>query len=189
MTYRRHIKRLMDILVAAFLLVLLSPLLLAIALCVKAFDPGPILFVQTRVGRNGEVFPFYKFRSMPVGTGDIPSDQLVSVTLTWVGAFLRRSNADELPQLFNILVGHMSLVGPRPSLPSQTVLMELRRANGALFCRPGLTGLAQVSSYDGMPVEVKAAFDGQYASRVRFMDDVRIVLRTFAYLLKPPPKY
>ena len=102
---------------------------------------------------------------------------------------IRRTNLDELPQLFNILKGDMSIVGPRPPIPSQQELTELRKANGAIACRPGLTGLAQVSSFDGMTVPQKAAFDGEYAKRISFVGDITIILRTFVYLLKPPPVY
>jgi len=96
---------------------------------------------------------------------------------------------DELPQLFNILKGDMSLIGPRPSLPDQTELIEIRSRNGSYDCRPGLTGLAQVNSYDYMPVAEKAAFDGRYAARITFINDVKIVLKTLLYLTKKPPTY
>jgi O-antigen biosynthesis protein WbqP len=126
---------------------------------------------------------------MPADTGDVPSDKLGELEISSFGKFIRRTNLDELPQLFNILKGDMSLVGPRPSLPSQHELFALRRRNGALVCRPGLTGLAQVNSFDGMSVEQKACFDGRYAERITLLGDISIVLRTFSYLRKPPPVY
>jgi len=130
-----------------------------------------------------------KFRSMPVTTADIPSAQAGALRVTRVGAIIRRTNIDELPQLFNILKGEMSIVGPRPPLPSQTRLLELRAAEGALDVAPGLTGLAQIKSYDGMPETEKAAYDGQYARNVTFLNDTMIVLRTFGYLAHRPPVY
>jgi O-antigen biosynthesis protein WbqP len=187
--YERGLKRGLDIMIAFVALILLSPLCLAVILSIHIFDPGPAIFRQKRVGRNGQVFEFYKFRSMPLNTGDIPSDKLGNLRLSWIGRLIRRTNVDELPQLVNILKGDMSIVGPRPPIPSQGVLIELRRDNGALACRPGLTGLAQVSSFDGMSIEQKAAFDGQYATSISLLWDIIIVARTFLYLLKPPPKY
>lgn len=187
--YQRFGKRFFDLFIVVSATLVLLPFMILIALLIKVFDPGPIIFKQKRVGRGGTVFDFYKFRSMPVNTGDLPSDKVGQVQLTWVGKLIRRTNLDELPQLFNVLKGDMSIVGPRPPIPSQTELTELRRDNGALQCRPGLTGLAQVSSFDGMSVPEKAAFDGKYAGSVSFFGDVSIILRTFVYLLKPPPVY
>lgn len=187
--YQRFGKRFFDLFIVVSTTLVLSPLMILIAVLIRVFDPGPIIFKQKRVGRGGSVFDFYKFRSMPVNTGDLPSDKVGQVQLTWIGKFIRRTNLDELPQLFNVLKGDMSIVGPRPPIPSQTELTELRRDNGALRCRPGLTGLAQVSSFDGMSVPEKAAFDGKYADSVSFFGDIGIILRTFIYLLKPPPVY
>jgi len=187
--YRGGIKRLLDFLFAFFALILLSPVIAAIALTIRTSDPGPAIFRQQRVGTGGRHFTIFKFRSMPIDTGDIASDLLGEVRLSAVGRFIRRTNLDELPQLFNILRGDMSLVGPRPPIPSQIELISMRRENGALACRPGLTGLAQVNGYDGMSVPHKASFDGDYARRITFLDDLIIILRTFGYVLKPPPTY
>lgn len=187
--YQRFGKRLLDLFIVVLATLILLPFMVLIAFLIKIFDPGPIIFKQKRVGRGGNVFDFYKFRSMPVNTGDLPSDKVGQVKLTWIGKLIRRTNLDELPQLFNVLKGDMSIVGPRPPIPAQIELTDLRRENGALLCRPGLTGLAQVSSFDGMSVLEKAAFDGKYAARISFMGDIGIILRTFVYLLKPPPVY
>jgi len=187
--YQHFGKRLLDLLIVFSATLVLLPFLFLIAVLIKAFDPGPIIFKQQRVGFNGATFSFYKFRSMPVNTGDIPSDKVGQVELTWIGKLIRRTNIDELPQLFNVLKGDMSIVGPRPPIPAQEELTELRRVNGALTCRPGLTGLAQVSSFDGMSVPQKAAFDGDYARCITLIGDIKIILRTFLYLLKPPPVY
>lgn len=170
-------------------LVALGPVLLLVALLIRMFDPGPAIFRQERVGRDGRRFVLYKFRSMPVNTGDIPSAGIGTVRLAWTGRVIRRSNLDELPQLLNILKGDMSLVGPRPPLPAQADLIGFRRENGALACRPGLTGWAQVNSFDGMSNAEKARLDGEYARRMSLAFDAGIILRTFTYLLKPPPTY
>ena len=187
--YARGPKRAVDVVAAGAALVLLSPLMLAIAAAIRISDPGPVIFRQKRVGAGGRSFDFYKFRSLPVNTGDVPSDKLGQVRITWIGRLIRRTNLDELPQLWNIVRGDMSLVGPRPPLPSQEELIELRRANGALDCLPGLTGWAQVNSFDGMSVAEKAAFDGDYSRKVSLTKDLAIIIRTFAYLMKPPPTY
>lgn len=187
--YSKQFKRPLDKFLALCALVFLSPLCLLVTILISVFDPGPVIFCQSRVGRGGLVFDFYKFRSMPVSTGDIPSDQIGDVRLSWIGGLLRRTNLDEVPQLINVLKGDMSIVGPRPSIPSQQYLTELRRKNGALNCYPGLTGLAQINAFTGMSADKKAEFDGQYAASISFSGDIGIVCRTFLYLLKPPPKY
>ncbi len=187
--YARYGKRCVDIVVAVSGLIILSPLLLLVAASITLGDPGPVIFVQRRVGRDGRIFDFYKFRSMPINTPEMSSDAISQLRISLVGQFIRRTNIDELPQLVNIVLGDMSIVGPRPPIPSQIELIELRRVSGAATCRPGLTGLAQVSSYDGMSVAEKAAFDSTYAQSVSFFLDVSIIARTFLYLLRPPPKY
>ncbi len=182
-------KRLFDIIFSLTAAILLSPLFLLTGLFIKIFDPGPVIFRQKRIGQEGVSFDFFKFRSMPVNTGDIPSDQLGQIRLTWIGRLIRRTNIDELPQLFNILLGDMSFVGPRPALSSQIELVNLRKSNGSLFCKPGLTGLAQISSFDGMSVYEKVLLDGQYVQSISLGSDILIILKTFGYLLKPPPVY
>lgn len=189
MLYRAYGKRLLDLLCAMGALVLLSPLLLLVAALIKMVDPGPIIFRQQRIGRDGVPFIFYKFRSMPVNTDELPSDQLHTVPLSWIGRLIRRTNIDELPQLINILKGDMSVVGPRPALPGQTLLLSLRRDSGALSCRPGLTGLAQISAYSGMSATEKARYDKQYQNRLSLLSDMCIILKTVNYLRKPPPVY
>jgi O-antigen biosynthesis protein WbqP len=189
MLYRSGFKRLLDIVASSAALVVLSPLLAVIALAILLDDGRPVIFRQRRVGRGGVEFVLLKFRSMPTGTAEIPSGQLAAPRITRVGRFLRRTNLDELPQLVNILRGDMSVVGPRPPLPSQTELVDLRRRSGALECRPGLTGLAQVSSYDGMSAEEKASYDGDYVKSMSFLNDMRIVWQTVGYLRKTPPVY
>jgi O-antigen biosynthesis protein WbqP len=187
--YGAYGKRAFDLLFSLLALVLLSPLFLLTAMLIKIYDPGPAIFRQIRIGRDGDAFALFKFRSMPVDTGDIPSDKLAAVGIGSIGKFIRRTNIDELPQLFNILKGDMSIVGPRPPISSQTELIELRKQNGSIKCRPGLTGLAQVKSFDGMTVKQKAEFDGDYAKYVTLFCDIKIILSTFIYLFKPPPVY
>ena len=187
--YVNLFKRLLDIALSLVALVLLFPLMVVVAILIKLFDYGPIIFSQIRVGRDGGSFTIYKFRSMPLKTGDIPSNRIGDVKLIWLGRMIRRTNIDELPQLYNILLGDMSFVGPRPSIRSQTDLVELRLQNGALRCRPGLTGLAQVSSFNGMTALQKAALDGTYSQSITFLGDLKIFLRTVGYLFTPPPVY
>lgn len=152
-------------------------------------DFGPVIFKQKRVGRHGKHFLFYKFRSMPVNTPNVISLEISQLKITPFGKIIRRTNIDELPQLFNIFKGEMSIVGPRPPIPSQTNLVEMRSKNGAVNCRPGLTGWAQVNSYDFMPEEQKAKFDGEYASNITIVMDIKIMIKTFTYLVKKPPVY
>ena len=126
---------------------------------------------------------------LALGCGEVRFKHRQDPRVTRVGRLIRRTNVDELPQLVNILRGDMSIVGPRPPITSQSDLIELRRANGALNCRPGLTGWAQINAFDGMSVVRKAELDGDYAARISLRRDIVIILRTFGYLLKPPPKY
>jgi O-antigen biosynthesis protein WbqP len=163
--------------------------MLLIAAAIRLGDGGAALFRQQRLGSGGRKFTLLKFRSMPVCTADLPSSQARGMRITPVGRFIRRTNLDELPQLINILCGDMSVVGPRPALPSQMELTKARMSNGAIACRPGLTGLAQINSFDGMSDEQKALWDGRYAAHVTFAGDLRITFSTFQYLLKPPPVY
>jgi O-antigen biosynthesis protein WbqP len=187
--YRAIGKRAFDIVSAAVALLVLGPLMAVTALLIRSEDGGPALFRQARVGAGGRPFTVFKFRSMGVLAPNVPSAAGTVLPITRVGRFIRRTNIDELPQLLNILIGDMSVVGPRPPLPAQEELLALRSKNGALALRPGLTGLAQVSSYDGMPESEKAAWDGRYAERVTLLGDLAIIARTFGYLAKRPPVY
>ena len=182
-------KRIADVALSGIALVVLSPMLAIIAVIIKCEDGGRVIFRQSRIGRGMAPFMLLKFRSMRENVGDLPSDKARTLPITRIGKVIRRTNLDELPQLVNILRGDMSVVGPRPALPSQVELIELRRANGAFGVRPGLTGLAQVNSYDNMPASHKAQYDGQYAARITLWGEIKIILRTFVYLTKPPPTY
>lgn len=183
------LKRGIDIFFASMVLIILLPVLILISLIVFIQDFHSPFFVHERVGKNGKHFPFYKFRSMPENTPNVESKEKEKLTITPFGKILRRTNLDELPQLLAIIKGDMSLIGPRPSIPSQIKLNELRKQNGSLFIKPGLTGWAQVNSYDDMPDEVKAEYDAYYAKNMSFSLDVKIVLKTLLYLTKKPPAY
>ena len=182
-------KRIFDILICVISIILLFPVFILVSILIFAENKGPILFFQKRAGKNAEEFFIIKFRSMPVETESLASDQLSNTKLSKIGSFIRRTNIDELPQIFNVLLNEMSIVGPRPPLLSQKKLIEIRKLNGSINCTPGITGLAQVNSYDGMVVEKKAELDGIYAKKISFFYDIKIILKTFLYLLKPPPKY
>lgn len=185
--YRKFGKRLLDVVVSSLALLFLSPFMLLICLAIRLEDGGPAIFRQKRLGRGGKVFTLYKFRSLPVKTPDLPSNLGRAIVPTSCGKILRRTNMDELPQLWNILIGEMSLVGPRPILPSQVELHRLREANGITDAIPGLTGLTQVEAYDDMTYAEKAETDTKYCRHLSFPADLAIIGRTFGYLTKPPP--
>lgn len=182
-------KRCFDVLASVSALICLSPVLAVSALIIWLDDGSPVIFRQTRSGRYGIGFEIMKFRSMRKNMKEVTSAAADANMIIRTGAFFRRTNIDELPQLINILFGDMSVVGPRPCLMSQRELIKLRTCNGAIDCRPGLTGLAQINSYDGMPEKEKADWDGKYASAISFFGDLVIIFRTFGYLLHRPPKY
>ena len=188
MPYLR-IKRLFDLVFSLLSLLILSPIFLLIVFLIIIFDPGPIIFKQLRIGKNLEPFIFYKFRTMPINTKNIPSDKLDKVKISFIGKILRRLNLDELPQLLNIFKGEMSFVGPRPCLPSQLKLIKVRKKNNSSFVVPGLTGLAQVNSYNGMNYLQKAYFDKLYSEDISFTCDIVILFKTIIYLFNEPPKY
>ena len=185
--YQRFWKRLLDLLLSALAILVLSPLLLAIALWVRLDSRGPVLFRQKRVGKRKTYFSIYKFRTMYVDApADMPTHLLqnADAMITRSGHFLRRSSLDELPQLFNIFLGQMSFVGPRPALWNQNDLIEQRDRYGANELTPGLTGLAQVSGRDELPIAVKAAYDGEYVKKIGLWTDTRILFATFFGVLK-----
>jgi O-antigen biosynthesis protein WbqP len=183
------VKRLVDVAFAFLLMVFLAPIYFVLALFIKVQDGGPSIFRQKRIGKNGEEFLFYKFRSMPVNTPNVESKEIQKLQVTTFGKFIRRTNLDELPQFYNVLKGDMSFIGPRPPISTQTELIELRRLNGSLNLRPGLTGWAQVNSYDGMPVIEKAKFDGEYACKISLNFELLILFKTVLYFLRKPPTY
>ena len=184
--YRRFFKRLIDFLLSLLGTILLSPVLAALAVWVKCSSPGPVLFKQKRGGRGKTYFQIYKFRSMRSDTPkDMPTHLLENpeAFITPAGRFLRRTSLDELPQLFNILKGEMSIVGPRPALWNQDDLVAERDKYGANDCVPGLTGYAQVHGRDELPIPEKARLDGYYARHLSFWLDVKIFFRTIGSVL------
>lgn len=183
------LKRFFDVIVASCLLVFLAPIYVIIAIVIRLQDGGPAIFKQTRIGKTGVTFEFYKFRSMPLSTPIVESKDAKKLQITPFGKFIRRTNLDELPQFYNVLKGDMSFIGPRPPIPQQFDLIDLRKKNGAINLNPGLTGWAQVNSFDGMTVEQKANFDGEYVLKISFLLDCIILLKTALYFTKKPPTY
>lgn len=184
--YQRFFKRCLDIVLSLVGIVLLSIPMLCVAIAIKLDSKGPVYFRQMRMGKNNSEFEILKFRSMSTETPkDVPTHLLGDATsfITPVGKFIRKTSLDELPQLFCILKGDMSVVGPRPCLPNQTDLREKRTENGSDLLVPGLTGWAQVNGRDELPIDIKAGFDGEYAQNVNFFWDVKcIVLTVFKVL-------
>jgi O-antigen biosynthesis protein WbqP len=175
-------KRIVDVILASCLLVCLAPIYLIIAILIILQDGGPAIFKQMRIGKAGENFKFYKFRSMPLITPNVESMDTKKIQITPFGKFIRRTNLDELPQFYNVLKGDMSFIGPRPPIPKQLDLIDLRKKNCAINLIPGLTGWAQVNSFDGMSVEQKAKFDGEYALKISFLLDCVIQQLSFVYV-------
>jgi O-antigen biosynthesis protein WbqP len=179
------LKRWVDILGAGLGLVVLSPVLLALALAVRLESPGPALHWSQRVGRNNVLFRMPKFRSMRVGAPNVAT-HLLSDAESWItplGRFLRRSSLDELPQLWSVLVGDMSLVGPRPALFNQDDLVKLRTEAGVHRLRPGLTGWAQVNGRDELPIPEKVRLDADYMRRQSLIMDLEVMLKTVSIAL------
>jgi O-antigen biosynthesis protein WbqP len=173
-------KRIFDLLVSllAFILFLLPMLLVAIAVGISS--PGPILYWSERVGRNNKIFRMPKFRTMSVNTPLLPTHLLQNANsfITPIGSFLRKTSLDELPQLYCIMMGHMSLVGPRPALENQQDLIGARTALDIHTLTPGLTGWAQVNGRDEIPLALKVKYDKEYLDQKSFLMDLKILLMT-----------
>ena len=180
------VKRMADIVLSFTGLIALSPLMLALALWIKLDSRGPVLFRQKRVGKNGKHFNILKFRTMRTDTpSEMPTHLLTGVDsfITPIGKFLRKSSLDELPQLWNILIGQMSIVGPRPALWNQYDLIAERERYGANAVRPGLTGLAQVSGRDELEIATKAQLDGEYVQNCSLLLDAKLLFKTAASVI------
>ena len=185
--YRTFFKRLLDIILSGCAIVILSPLLLIIAVAIQIDDPGPVMFRQKRVGLHKTHFSIMKFRTMKMDTPrDTPTHLLENPEqyITKVGKFLRKSSLDELPQIFQIFTGKMSIIGPRPALWNQFDLIAERDKYGANDVRPGLTGWAQINGRDELPIEVKARFDGEYVEKLSFLFDCKCFFGTIGAVLK-----
>lgn len=184
--YAKYVKRMIDFVLALCGLLLLWPLLLVLAVCVKLSSPGPVLFKQKRVGANKTYFNMPKFRSMRTDApSDVPTHLLADPLqhITPIGRFLRKTSLDELPQLWSIFTGKMSVVGPRPALWNQEDLIAERERYGANALRPGLTGWAQINGRDELPVPEKARLDGEYAEKISFLFDAKCFFGTIGKVL------
>lgn len=184
--YKHFFKRLIDILASLIGIVALAVPMLIIAIIIKIDSPGPVFFKQKRVGIHKKHFNILKFRSMPItAPKDVPTHQFRAEDMlsSWQ-KFMRKCSIDELPQLFNIFVGQMSIIGPRPALWNQYDLIEERDKYGANDIKPGLTGWAQINGRDELEIEYKAKLDGEYVSRLSLFFDIRCFFGTIASVLR-----
>lgn len=180
------VKRFIDIVLSFLGLIILSPVFLIITVAIKIDSEGPILFKQKRVGKGKTYFNILKFRTMKVDAPkDVPKHLLQNPEqyVTRVGKFLRDTSLDELPQIWNIFVGQMSIIGPRPALWNQYDLIAERDKYGANDIRPGLTGWAQINARGELPIEIKAKLDGEYVQKLSFLFDVKCFFGTIVRLL------
>lgn len=179
-------KRIFDFIIAFNILLLFSFPLFLIALLVKLTSRGPVLYWSDRVGKNNTIFRMPKFRSMLIDTPAVATHLLNNPDqhLTPIGTFLRKTSLDELPQIFSILKGDMSFVGPRPALFNQHDLVELRTKKGVHLLTPGLTGWAQINGRDELPIPVKVEFDEYYLMHRSFLLDIKILFMTFFKVLR-----
>ena len=185
--YQKYAKRLIDLLLSACAIVVLSPVYLLICIAIVADDPGPVFFRQKRVGIHKTHFLILKFRTMKVSTPkDVPTHLLENPEqyITRVGKFLRKTSLDELPQIFQIFTGKMAIIGPRPALWNQFDLIAERDKYGANDVRPGLTGWAQINGRDELPIDVKARLDGEYVEKLSFFFDCKCFIATIVSVLK-----
>lgn len=180
------VKRALDIVIAGTAGIALAPVMAALALAIRLDSPGPVLFKQKRVGRDKKLFEIWKFRTMRTDTPkDVPTHMLndPEAYITWTGRFLRKFSLDELPQLYQCVLGQMSLIGPRPALWNQDDLIAERDKYGANSLTPGLTGWAQINGRDELEIPVKARFDGEYVEKFGFLMDTKCFLGTIGSVL------
>lgn len=185
--YRSVVKPFFDFISSLLGAILLSPLFLIIAIIIKCTSKGPVLFKQDRIGKDKKIFKVWKFRTMRTDAPkDTPTHLLDNpdIYITKIGKVLRATSLDELPQIFNILAGKMSVVGPRPALYNQDDLVAERDKYNANSVRPGLTGWAQVNGRDELPIPVKAKFDGEYVEKCSILFDIKIFFKTFLKVLE-----
>lgn len=185
--YKKFVKRLLDIVLSLMGCIVLALPMLAVAVLIKLDDPGPVFFRQKRVGIHKTYFQILKYRTMKMSTPhDMPTHLLENPEqyITRMGRILRKTSLDELPQLFNIFAGQMSVIGPRPALWNQEDLIAERERYGANDVRPGLSGWAQINGRDELPIDVKARFDGEYVERISFLFDCRCFFGTVGKVLK-----
>lgn len=179
-------KRLFDVLISFVVLCICCVPMLVVALLVKLTSKGPILYWSNRIGRNNSIFKMPKFRTMRTDTPAVATHLLNNPDryLTPVGKFLRKSSLDELPQLWSIIIGDMSFVGPRPALYNQDDLITLRTENGVHRLTPGLTGWAQINGRDELPIPVKVQFDTYYLKHISLALDIKILCLTLFKVLR-----
>lgn len=185
--YRKHMKRFIDVIGSLALMIVLSWLFIIISIFIKTTSKGKIFYKQKRIGKNKKEFYILKFRTMKsTAPGDVPTHLLQNPEqfITGIGKVLRKTSLDELPQLFNILKGDMSLVGPRPALWNQYDLIAERDRYDANAVRPGLTGWAQVNGRDEIAIPLKAQYDGQYVEKMSFFFDITCMLKTVVCVVK-----
>ncbi|MBX9771985.1 MAG: sugar transferase [Candidatus Obscuribacterales bacterium] len=178
-------KRLTDFLISLAAVIALAPIMIVCALAIRLNSPGPALFRQRRIGRFGKHFEIYKFRTMRIGTPDLSTEEMLKLPspVTSVGKFLRKTSLDELPQLFNVLKGEMSIVGPRPALYNQTELTAMRQSRGVLRFPPGVTGWAQVNGRDELADSAKVDLDTWYCDNYHYILDWQIIFATFTAIV------
>lgn len=179
-------KRIIDIILSMIIMIITSPLIIIIILVIKLTSHGPIFHKSKRIGRNNKIFLMLKFRTMIVATPNIATHLLIEPNkyITKLGAILRKSSIDEIPQLWNILKGEMTFVGPRPALFNQTDLILLRNNEGIHLLTPGLTGWAQVNGRDELTIIEKIKFDKEYLEKKNIYFDLYIIIKTFNNVLR-----
>lgn len=190
--YKNIIKRAMDFVLSFLGAIILLPIFIIVGALIYIDNPGPVFFKQKRIGKNKKIFWLHKFRSMKMNTPDIPTHLLDNPKkyITRVGYILRLYSIDELPQIFDILFGKMSIIGPRPALWNQDDLIAERDKYGANAIKPGLTGWAQINGRDELPIDIKAKFDGEYTEKLNtggftaFTMDLRCFFGTITKVLK-----
>ncbi|MBQ2974105.1 MAG: sugar transferase [Clostridia bacterium] len=179
-------KRIFDFTVSLLLIILLSPIFLLIGLIIAVDAGNPVIYKQYRVGRDNKLFYIYKFRTMKNNTRLAATSELTEADecITRSGRFLRKTSLDELPQLFNVLIGDMSFVGPRPLIPEEKEIRQIRKEYNVYSVRPGITGLAQVNGRDMLSDEEKALFDKEYVDKQSIGLDIKIMFKTVMVVLK-----
>ena len=184
--YKNVIKRIIDLVLSLLGAIILLPVFIIVSVLIYIDDPGPVFFKQKRIGKNKKIFWLHKFRSMKMNTPDIPTHLLDNPEqyITRVGRVLRLLSIDELPQIYDILLGRMSIIGPRPALWNQYDLIAERDKYEANDIKPGLTGWAQINGRDELPISVKARLDGEYVKRLGFLFDCKCFFGTITSVLR-----
>lgn len=179
-------KRIFDFLLALILIIIFAPILLIVTIIIRISDPGPAIYWSKRVGKNNKLFMMPKFRSMKLSTPQVATHLLENPDqyLISIGKFIRKSSIDELPQLFSVIVGDMSFVGPRPALFNQDDLIELRTNNNIHLLTPGITGWAQINGRDDISIPVKVSLEVEYLKKQNFFFDLKIILLTAYKVIK-----